>query len=86
VPERLHTDRTRFTTVTGVPLEPDSTLWDAGEPNGIFTDPETNKVYEESIALTSNFLRLFDAPPMYPLEGFVCECDGIPATETFAIE
>jgi len=79
-------DRTRFTAVTGAALEPDSPLWDVGEPNGTFTDPDTNKVYEESIGLTSNFLQLFDAPPMYPLEGFVCECDGEPATETFEVE
>lgn len=78
-------DRRTFYAVTGEVLLEESPLWAVNEPDGPLVDTNGKEI-EESIVLSSNFLSLFDAPPKFGIDGYICECDGRAATEAFDVE
>lgn len=67
-----------YRAVTGGLLSTSSPLWEPSEPDGA-------NLPDETAVYVTGQVRLFDAPPLWNAGPFpyICQCDGIPATEVF---
>jgi len=71
-----------FKAVTGETLEIDSPLWE--KVNGVEPDNGGASGGEETITFFEMTRNMSDAPANIAL-GYICECDGKPANQTFQI-
>ena len=70
-----HSDPLLFSTVTGGDISSTDPLWGLSEPN----NGNGNGAKEETVVwIGNNISGLIDAPYDKVVNGYVCECDGIP--------
>ncbi|HUS29335.1 MAG TPA: C-type lectin domain-containing protein [Kofleriaceae bacterium] len=71
-----------FTSVTGTPIEASSPIWE--KVNGVEPDNGGTMFPEETITFFEMTRNLTDGPASMQL-GYICECDGKVANQTFKI-